>query len=90
LTVGKGDLPLKRAANGLQAYEETQNENPYAINNPAAKFMKNMPRLNLSDFKTDLQSFYNHAFAIFDCRAGRITASYYEYPSWGRSEGTCI
>jgi hypothetical protein len=76
LTIGKGDLPLKKGRlMGCSAYEETQNENPYAINNPAAKFMKNMPRLNLSDFKTDLQSFYNHAFAIFDVAPERITAS---------------
>jgi predicted phosphodiesterase len=87
LTIGKGDLPLKKGRlMGCSAYEETQNENPYAINNPAAKFMKNMPRLKLSDFKTDLQSFYNHAFAIFDVAPERITASYYEYPSWGEAK----
>jgi hypothetical protein len=87
LTIGKGDLPLKKGRlMGCSAYEETQNENPYAINNPAAKFMKNMPRLNLSDFKTDLQSFYNHAFAIFDVAPERITASYYEYPSWSEAK----
>ncbi len=87
LTIQKGDLPLKKGRlMGCSAYEETQSEDPYAINNPPAKFMKNMPRLKLSDFKTDLQSFYNHAFAIFDVAPDKITASYYEYPSWGEAK----
>jgi hypothetical protein len=70
---------------GCSAYEEAQSENPYAINNPPAKFMKNMPRLNLSNYATKPQSFYNHAFAILDVAPDKITASYYEYPSWGEA-----
>jgi hypothetical protein len=67
---------------GCSAYEETQDGDPYAINYPDAKFLQK-PRLALSRFNTDLQSFYNHAFAILDVAPDKITASYYEYPSWG-------
>jgi hypothetical protein len=42
-----------------------------------------MKQLSLSDYRTDLQKFYNHAFAVFDVAPEKITVSYYEYPSWG-------
>jgi hypothetical protein len=70
---------------GCSAYEETQDEDPYMINNPEARFMKKMPRLGLSQYKTDLQRFYYHAFAVLDVAPDKITASYYEYPSWGEA-----
>jgi hypothetical protein len=44
--------------------------------------MEQMPRLKLSKFGNG-QNFYNHAFAILDVAPDKITASYYEYPSWG-------
>ncbi len=72
---------------GCSAYEETQDEDPYTINNPEAPFMKKMPRLGLSRYKTDLQRFYNHAFAVLEVAPEKIKASYYEYPSWGVTGG---
>jgi 3',5'-cyclic AMP phosphodiesterase CpdA len=84
LTIQAGDKPLKKGRLvGCSAYEETMDDDPFKINNPAAKFMKNMPRLGLSKYKTGLQNFYNHAFAILDVAPDKITTSYYEYPSWG-------
>ena len=57
LTIQAGDKPLKKGRLvGCSAYEETQDDDPFKINNPAAKFMKNMPRLALSKYKTDLQN----------------------------------
>jgi len=88
LAIQKGDPPLKKGRLiGCSAYEETQSANPYAINNPPAKFIKNMPLLKLSDYKTGLQSFYNHAFAVLEVAPEKIKASYYEYPSWGVTGG---
>ena len=66
-------------------YEETQDDDPFKISNPQARFLTNMPRLGLSKYKTDLQKFYNHAFAILDVAPDKITATYYEYPSWGEA-----
>lgn len=84
LTIQAGDKPLKKGRLvGCSAYEETLDDDPFKINNPPAKFMKNMPRLGLSKYKTGVQNFYNHAFAILDVAPDKITASYYEYPSWG-------
>ena len=86
LKIQNGDLPLRKGRLlGCSAYEETLDEDPFKINHAAAKFMKNMPRLGLSKFKTGLQRFYNHAFAILDVTPDKITASYYEYPSWGEA-----
>ena len=82
-----GDLPLKKGRLvGCSAYEETQNENPYQVKYPQAPFIKDMPLLKISQYKTDIQDFYNHGFAIFDVAPDKITASYYEYPSWGQSK----
>ena len=74
LQVQAGDAPLKKGRLvGCSAYEETTGEDPYTINSPAARFMKDMPRLKLSKYKTDLQSFYNHAFAILDVAPDKVT-----------------
>jgi Calcineurin-like phosphoesterase len=87
LQIQAGDPPLKKGRLvGCSAYEETQDDDPYTINNPPAKFIADMPRLGLSEYKTDLQSFYNHAFAILEVAPDKITASYYEYPSWGEAK----
>jgi Calcineurin-like phosphoesterase len=88
LKIQTGDAPLRKGRLlGCSAYEETQDQDPFVINYPAAKFINNMPRLSLSAYKTDLQKFYNHAFAILDVAPDQIIASYYEYPSWGASNG---
>ena len=44
--------------------------------------MKNMKRLNVSRYRSHLQKFYDHAFALLDVTPQRITAKYYSYPSW--------
>jgi hypothetical protein len=86
LQIQAGEPPLKKGRLvGCSAYEETQGEDPYTVHFPAARFMPNMPRLQLSKYKTDLQSFYNHAFAILDIAPDKVTTSYYEYPSWGQA-----
>jgi len=83
LTIQAGDKPLKKGRLvGCSAYEEMLDDDPFKINNPAAAFMKSMPRLGLSKYKTGSQNFYNHAFAILDVAPDKIAASYYEYPSW--------
>jgi hypothetical protein len=84
LKLQDGDLPLKKGRLvGCSAYEETEKEDPFQINYPQARFINKMPRLGLSTYKTDLQKFYNHAFAVLDVTPDKITATYYEYPSWG-------
>ena len=40
-------------------------------------------QLSLSKFLTGSHKFYNHAFAVLEVAPEGITASYYEYPSWG-------
>jgi hypothetical protein len=76
-------LPLKKGRLlGCSAYEETLDENPYATNHPEVPFSKK-GQLSLSKYLTGSQKFYNHAFAILDVAPDKITASYYEYPSWG-------
>jgi hypothetical protein len=87
LKIQDGDPPLRKGRLvGCSAYEETQNENPYEVKYPQAPFIKDMPLLKISQYKTDIQDFYNHGFAIFDVAPDKITASYYEYPSWGQSK----
>jgi hypothetical protein len=84
LRIQAGDLPLKKGRLvGCSAYEEDEDGDPYAIKHAEAPFLKNMPRLKLSKYRTNLQNFYNHAFAILDVTPDKITATYYEYPSWG-------
>jgi hypothetical protein len=88
LNIHAGDTPLKKARLlGCSAYEETLDGDPFKINYPEARFIKNMPRLKVSKYATGAQNFYNHAFAIFDIAPEKITASYYEYPSWGQDGG---
>ena len=88
LRIQDHDLPLKKGRLvGCSAYEETQDGDPYEVKYPEARFLleDDMPRLKLSKYKTDLQEFYNHAFAILDVTPDKITATYYEYPSWGEA-----
>jgi hypothetical protein len=88
LVIQPGQPPLKKGRLvGCSAYEETLMEDPYGINNPEARFIADMPRLQHSQWMTDVQQFYNHAFAILDVAPDKITASYYEYPSWGADSG---
>jgi hypothetical protein len=83
-----GDPPLKKGRLvGCSAYEEDETGDPYDINHPEARFLANMPHLHISNYKTDLQKFYNHAFAILDVTPDKMTATYYEYPSWGTASG---
>jgi hypothetical protein len=70
---------------GCSAYEENVSEDPFAIKYQDVRFLENMKKLGQSSFKTADQSFYNHAFAILDVAPDAITASYYEYPSWGQA-----
>jgi len=69
---------------GCSAYEETLAENPFAINEACktVAFMDHMPRLNLSKYRSAKQTFYNHAFALFEVSPQQIKVGYYEYPSW--------
>jgi predicted phosphodiesterase len=85
----RSDEPALRKGRlvGCSAYEETLAEDPYEINNPEARFIADMPRLQHSKWKTDTQNFYNHAFAILDVAPDKIAATYYEYPSWGEDSG---
>lgn len=88
LKFAKGDLPLRKGRLiGCSAYEETLEEDPYEIKYAAARFIKNMPKLGKSQYLSPPQNFYNHAFAIFDVTPTKVTASYYEYPSWGLDGG---
>jgi hypothetical protein len=84
LQIQQGDKPLmKGRLLGCSAYEETSGEDPYTVHHSQARFIKDMTQLTLSEYGTDLQKFYNHAFAVFDVTPDKITVSYYEYPSWG-------
>lgn len=88
LRVHADDPPLKKGRLvGCSAYEETVEEDPFKINYEAARFMKDMKRLKVSKYATGDQHFYNHAFAILDVAPEKIAASYYEYPSWGMTDG---
>jgi hypothetical protein len=72
---------------GCSAYEETVTDDPFQIDKalaPAA-FRDKMPRLKLSRFRGATQRFYNHAFAMLDVSPLKVTASYYEYPSWDQN-----
>jgi hypothetical protein len=84
LKIQADDLPLKKGRLvGCSAYEETEDGDPYEVRHEEARFLENMPRLKISKYKTDLQNFYNHAFALLDVTPDKITAAYYQYPSWG-------
>ena len=88
LKIQASDLPLKKGRLvGCSAYEEDETGDPYDIKHPEARFLDKMPRLHVSNYTTGLQKFYNHAFAILDVTPDRVTATYYEYPSWGTASG---
>jgi hypothetical protein len=69
---------------GCSAYEDTLADYPYAITEAckAAAFADDMPMLKPSRYKSELQTFYDHAFAVLEISPEQITVSYYEYPSW--------
>ncbi len=67
---------------GCSAYEESLQEDPYKVNYSAVAYADNMPKLSTSTFTTNVQKFYNHAFALLDISPAKIDVSYYEYPSW--------
>jgi hypothetical protein len=69
---------------GCSAYEETVAEDPYGINEAckAVAFMEEMQQLQPSKYRTPLQTFYDHAFALLEVTPQQITVSYYAYPSW--------
>jgi hypothetical protein len=88
LRIQASDLPLKKGRLvGCSAYEEDETGDPYDIEHPEARFLDKMPRLHVSNYTTGLQKFYNHAFAILDVTPDKVTATYYEYPSWGTASG---
>ncbi len=88
LKMANGDPALRKGRLlGCSAYEETQAEDPYKINYNQIRFFAGTTwRLKVSPF-ADPQTFYNHAFAIFDIAPEQVTVNYYEYPSWGQSNG---
>ena len=66
------------------AYEESQAQDPFRIDEAckAASFMDHMPRLKLSKYRSHMQAFYDHAFALLEVSPQQIKVSYYDYPSW--------
>ncbi len=80
-----GRPPLRKGRLvGCSAYEESVGQDPYGITKgcEAAAFMKDMKRLKTSKYRSHLQKFYDHAFALLEVTPERITAKYYSYPSW--------
>jgi hypothetical protein len=80
-----GKPPLRKGRLvGCSAYEESVSQDPYGISkgSEAAVFMKDMKRLKVSNYRSHLQKFYDHAFALLEVTPQRITAKYYTYPSW--------
>jgi hypothetical protein len=69
---------------GCSAYEESQAQDPFRIDEAckAAAFMDHMPRLKLSKYRSHMQAFYDHAFALLEVSPQQIKVSYYDYPSW--------
>jgi hypothetical protein len=69
---------------GCSAYEDTVADDPYAVTEAckAAAFIDRMPRLKLSKYRSALQTFYDHAFAVLEIAPEQVKVSYYEYPSW--------
>jgi hypothetical protein len=84
LAIEPGKPALKKGRLlGCSAYEENVSENPFAQKYVEARFIKDMKQLGQSAFKTGGASFYNHAFAVLEIAPEQITATCYEYPSWG-------
>ncbi len=69
---------------GCSAYEELVAQEPYGVTKgcEAAKFIKNMPLIKVSNYRSHLQKFYDHAFALLEVTPEKITAEYFSYPSW--------
>jgi hypothetical protein len=59
-------------------------QDPYGVTKgcEAAVFVKDMKRLKISSYRSHLQKFYDHAFALLELAPERIIAKYYSYPSW--------
>jgi 3',5'-cyclic AMP phosphodiesterase CpdA len=80
-----GRPPLRKGRLiGCSAYEESVSQDPYGVTKgcEAAIFMKDMKQLNVSSYRSHLQKFYDHAFALLEVTPQRITAKYFSYPSW--------
>jgi 3',5'-cyclic AMP phosphodiesterase CpdA len=85
-----GPTPLRKGRLvGCSAYEESVAQDPYGITagSEAAAFMKDMKRLKVSSYRSHLQKFFDHAFALLEVTPERITAKYYSYPSWDQDFG---
>ncbi|SDG72583.1 metallophosphoesterase family protein [Chitinophaga filiformis] len=77
---------------GCSAFEELTSSDPYAINYPEIKNFIDPETGNMIELSTNADlngvTYYNHAYAVIDF-SGRsnptdpVTATYYEYPSWG-------
>jgi hypothetical protein len=84
MKIDGGKLPLKKGRLlGCSAYEENVSANPFERKYQEVRFIKDMKELGQSKFKTGATSFYNHAFGVLEIAPDQITATYYEYPSWG-------
>jgi hypothetical protein len=86
----QGLLQLSNSALlGCSAYEELTSANPYAQNYPQIPYYGTPSQWELGT-NTDPNGvgYYNHAYAILDFSVRQnptdpITASYYQFPSWG-------
>jgi predicted phosphodiesterase len=78
-----GTTPLRKGRLiGCSAYEETVQEDPYGVNDACKPAVFADTRLGLSKYRSSLQEFYDHAFALLDVTPQQITVRYYSYPSW--------
>jgi calcineurin-like phosphoesterase family protein len=80
-----GAPPLRKGRLiGCSAYEESVAQEPYGVTKgcEAAKFIKGMPQIKVSNYRSHLQKFYDHAFALLEVTPEKITAEYFSYPSW--------
>jgi hypothetical protein len=81
-----GQPPLRKGRLvGCSAYEESVAQDPYGVTRgcEAADFIKDAKmQLGVSRYRSHLQNFYDHAFALLEVTPERITAKYYTYPSW--------
>ena len=64
---------------GCGAFQLGAELDPYAIEFDKVGYIKDMPKLGLSDEK-----FYNHAFALLEFSPQQIDVTYFQYPSWNR------
>src|SRR5436190_2020671 len=78
-----GQLGLKKGRLlGCSAYEESLKEDPYKVNYSDIVYADKMPKLEQSTFSTNVQKFYNHAFALLEISPAKMDVSYFQYPSW--------